>query len=299
MKSILSTAALAMRLLSLSSVISADRVFWTNPTNNSNVYAGCDLELGFRVQYSDLAILGYVQLQVLDSENKVMVEDIDNSTREDWDSVRAKNVTWSVPQDWPAGDYILRAFGNAHYSCKENGQRTFCPLLLEDRETIHVEHLMAGQGCPAVATPSSASTSTPSPSSSSSSRSSPSPATNSKDSITTPSKESMPVSVGVSDPSSQKPSIHIDVDSSILDLMRKNGINLDQIANSTDGKTVDGSDSKQPKELDQKGSNIINTGKQPLPSSGARNAKIGSGNMWTTLGKSAGLACLAVAISFF
>jgi len=46
---------------------------------------GCPVELGFRVQYSDLAMLGWVQLQVLAADNTVLIDALDNSTRESWD----------------------------------------------------------------------------------------------------------------------------------------------------------------------------------------------------------------------
>ncbi|KAF9110856.1 hypothetical protein BGX27_005773 [Mortierella sp. AM989] len=285
MKTTLATAAVAMGLLALSSTIHADQVFWTKPTNNSDAYAGCSLELGFRVQYSDLAILAYVQLQVLDSENKVLVENIDNSTREEWDSVRAKNVTWSVPQDWPAGDYILRAFGDAYYSCTENGVRTYCPLPLEDRETIHVKHLTEGQSCPAIATPSPASEPSPSPPA-------PSSATNS-----TNSKDLSQKDTSIKEEASpQKSGIHIDVETSILDLLKKNGINLDQMTNSTNGKAVDSSkiaEAKQ-KELSQDGSSST---KQHFSSSGAGMAR-GGVSMWGSMDNGATLSAL-VAIVFF
>ncbi|KAG0202586.1 hypothetical protein BGX28_004932 [Mortierella sp. GBA30] len=39
----------------------------------------------FRVQYSDLAMLKWVQLQVLAADNSILIENIDNSTREEWD----------------------------------------------------------------------------------------------------------------------------------------------------------------------------------------------------------------------
>jgi len=68
---------------------------------------------------------------------------------------RAKNITWSVPQDWAAGDYILRAFGNGSYPCKENGHRVFCQFPLEDRETVHLHALPVGQSCPPSLVPSS------------------------------------------------------------------------------------------------------------------------------------------------
>ncbi|KAF9362722.1 hypothetical protein BGX34_005611 [Mortierella sp. NVP85] len=111
--------------------------------------AGCDIKLGFRVQYSDMAMLNNVQLQVLDAKDQVLLENLDNSTREEWDDVRAKNVTWSVPGNWPSGDYTLRAFGNASYPCTgDDGRRTFCLLMLEDRQILHLQQPMAGQTYP-------------------------------------------------------------------------------------------------------------------------------------------------------
>ncbi|KAI1320116.1 hypothetical protein EDD11_002088 [Mortierella claussenii] len=150
----------AMGLLALSATCRADRVFWTTPSKDSKVFTGCPLKLGFRVQYSDLAQLSYVQLQVLDAQNKVFIDNIDNSTRTEWDDQRAKNITLTVPQELAPGDYILRAFGTAHYPCRENEHRTFCPLELQDLETIHVQRLKPGQSCPNAESSSSSSLST-------------------------------------------------------------------------------------------------------------------------------------------
>jgi hypothetical protein len=46
---------------------------------------GCPIDIGFRVQYSDLAQLKWVQLQVLGTNNLLMIEGLDNSTRAQWD----------------------------------------------------------------------------------------------------------------------------------------------------------------------------------------------------------------------
>ncbi|ORZ24876.1 hypothetical protein BCR41DRAFT_393840 [Lobosporangium transversale] len=119
------------------------------------VSAGCNVELGFRVQYSDMAILSYVQLQVLSAQNKVLIDNLDNSTREEWDVKRNKNITWLVPQSWPAGEYTLRAFGNAPYACTEGGRPTYCDFLLEEYKTLNVKKLAKGQGCPKIPSESS------------------------------------------------------------------------------------------------------------------------------------------------
>ncbi|KAG0049519.1 hypothetical protein BGZ83_005705 [Gryganskiella cystojenkinii] len=147
-------SAVALTIIAVSSPVGADRVFWALPANNTDIYAGCPVELGFRVQYSDLAMLGWVQLQVLAANNSVVVDSLDNSTRSSWDLERSKNITWSVPATLPVGDYILRAFGNGSYPCKENGRRTFCQFPLEDRETVHLHALASGQSCPQSLVPS-------------------------------------------------------------------------------------------------------------------------------------------------
>ncbi|KAF9139788.1 hypothetical protein BGX30_007465 [Mortierella sp. GBA39] len=190
MKSVFSSASVlvgvAAGLLTLSTLVRADKVYLTMPQNNTNAIAGCDMDLGFRVQYSDLAMLQWVQLQVLSADQTIVVDKLDNSTRTEWDDVRSKNITWSIPADLTPGDYILRAFGDAYYYCTENNIRTLCPLPLEDRRTIHVATpLRAGSDpssspleCPANLTPpskpktsSASSLSSPSLSSSSSSSS--------------------------------------------------------------------------------------------------------------------------------
>ncbi|KAF9213723.1 hypothetical protein BGZ59_004926 [Podila verticillata] len=77
------TAAIA----TLATVVSADKIFWTQPANNSDVYAGCPVVLGYRVQYSDLALLHWVQLQALSADGgTVLVDRIDYTTRETWDA---------------------------------------------------------------------------------------------------------------------------------------------------------------------------------------------------------------------
>ncbi|CAO3572884.1 unnamed protein product [Mortierella alpina] len=106
--------------------------------------AGCNVNLGFRVQYSDLAMLDWVQLQVLAQDQSVLVDSIDYSTRESWDDTRKKDVTWTVPADWPSGDYILRAFGKATYPCHIGrppvpGEPVRCGFLLEDRRTLQLD----------------------------------------------------------------------------------------------------------------------------------------------------------------
>ncbi|KAF9909238.1 hypothetical protein EC991_008875 [Linnemannia zychae] len=114
----LSIAGAITAYLSISSLCAADRVFLTNNANNTDIYPGCPIDIGFRVQYSDLAQLKWVQLQVLGADNSLMIEGLDNSTRAQWDDTRTKSVTWTVPNNWPPGDYIVRAFGNASYSCQ-------------------------------------------------------------------------------------------------------------------------------------------------------------------------------------
>ncbi|KAG0255284.1 hypothetical protein BG011_005215 [Mortierella polycephala] len=106
------------------------------------------MDIGFRVQYSDLAMLAWVQLQILDVNDNITVENIDNSSRTDWDDTRSKNLTWNVPSEWATNDYTLRAHGDAYFRCTKNNVATFCPLRLEDRETLHVRPLPEGQKCP-------------------------------------------------------------------------------------------------------------------------------------------------------
>ncbi|KAF8939318.1 hypothetical protein BGZ47_008229 [Haplosporangium gracile] len=128
-------------------------------TSTADIYPGCPVEIGFRVQYSDLAQLKWVQLQVLGADNSLMIEGLDNSTRVQWDDTRTKTVIWTVPNNWPPGDYIVRAFGNASYSCQNGTRREHCDFALEDRETFHLHPLAASQGCPlASVKPSSPST---------------------------------------------------------------------------------------------------------------------------------------------
>ncbi|KAG0013108.1 hypothetical protein BGZ81_001216 [Podila clonocystis] len=124
------------------------RVFLEQPANSTNIYPGCPFTLGYRVQFSDLAMLRWVQLQLLDHTNSILVECVDNTTRAEWGDNRGKNLTWTVPSDWVPGDYVVRAFGNASYPCAQGGHRTMCDFALEDRETLHLLPLAASQGCP-------------------------------------------------------------------------------------------------------------------------------------------------------
>ncbi|KAF9126597.1 hypothetical protein BGW39_006492 [Mortierella sp. 14UC] len=139
--------------LSISSLCTADRVFLTNNANSTDIYPGCPVDIGIRVQYSDLAQLKWVQLQVLGADSSFMIEGLDNSTRAQWDDTRTKSVTWTVPNDWPSGDYIVRAFGNASYPCQHGTRRGHCDFALEDRETFHLHSLAASQDCPAASSP--------------------------------------------------------------------------------------------------------------------------------------------------
>jgi len=59
-------------------------VFLEKPTNSTNIYPGCPITLGYRVQFSDMAMLRWVQLQLLDQTNDILVERIDNTTRAEW-----------------------------------------------------------------------------------------------------------------------------------------------------------------------------------------------------------------------
>ncbi|KAG0021331.1 hypothetical protein BGZ82_011352 [Podila clonocystis] len=134
-------------------VVSADKIYWTQPLNNSDVYTGCPLALGYRIQYSDLAMLRWVQLQVLSPDGETVLADrIDNTTRDTWDAenVRAKNVIWTIPGHWAPGPYILRAFGDSTYPCTKEGVRIMCVLELQDREIIQLKQLPAGATCDSV-----------------------------------------------------------------------------------------------------------------------------------------------------
>ncbi|KAG0288168.1 hypothetical protein BGZ96_008037 [Linnemannia gamsii] len=144
----LSIAGAITAFLAITSTSTADRVFLTNKADATDIYPGCPVDIGFRVQYSDLAQLKWVQLQVLGADNSLMIEGLDNSTRVQWDATRTRTVTWTVPNNWPSGDYIIRAFGNASYSCQHGTRRERCDFALEDRETFHLHPLAASQGCP-------------------------------------------------------------------------------------------------------------------------------------------------------
>ncbi|KAF9550080.1 hypothetical protein EC957_001566 [Mortierella hygrophila] len=138
-------------VLSISSIAQADRVFLTKPIDNTDIFAGCPVDLGFRVQYSDLAILKTVQLQVLGADNSVLIDNLGVTSRTEWGDTRMKDIPWTVPADWTPGDYIVRAFGNATYPCTQDGHHTRCSLVLEDRETVHLKPLDDGSlGCPTV-----------------------------------------------------------------------------------------------------------------------------------------------------
>ncbi|KAF9146166.1 hypothetical protein BGX30_003511 [Mortierella sp. GBA39] len=144
----LSIAGAITAFLAIASTSAADHVFLTNKADATDIYPGCPVDIGFRVQYSDLAQLKWVQLQVLGADNSLMIEGLDNSTRAQWDDTRKKTVTWTVPNNWPSGDYIVRAFGNASYPCQHGTRREHCDFALEDRETFHLHPLAASQGCP-------------------------------------------------------------------------------------------------------------------------------------------------------
>ncbi|KAG0323552.1 hypothetical protein BGZ99_002726 [Dissophora globulifera] len=223
MKPVFSTSAASLATagaLILSTIVSADRVYWTLPTNNSNIYAGCDMDIGYRVQYSDLAMLAYVQIQVLNAESTILIDSLDNSTRADWDDHRGKNITWSVPQDWTSGDYTLRAFGDAPYPCTENGHRTFCKLQLEARLTIHLQDLQQGQSCPSTLTSPSLQAV------SSSGLSSATPIADSTDTAKPTNEETdADTDMDKDESASQAQSgLHIEIDPAVLRLMRENSV---------------------------------------------------------------------------
>ncbi|KAF9558044.1 hypothetical protein EC968_007314 [Mortierella alpina] len=89
-------------------------------------------------------MLEWVQLQLLAQDQSVLVDSIDFSTRESWDDTRKKEIQWTVPNDWPSGNYILRAFGNASYPCHIGrrpvpGEPVRCGFLLEDRIALRLD----------------------------------------------------------------------------------------------------------------------------------------------------------------
>ncbi|KAG0237918.1 hypothetical protein BGW42_008018 [Actinomortierella wolfii] len=110
--------------------------------------AGCSIDVGYRVQYSDLALLHWVQLEVLDADSQPLAT-IDNTTRAEWEETdRAHTVKWTIPSTWADGYYVIRAHGNASFPCVESGMRQFCTLELEDRETIYVQTPETAGLCP-------------------------------------------------------------------------------------------------------------------------------------------------------
>ncbi|KAG0297217.1 hypothetical protein BGZ96_007275 [Linnemannia gamsii] len=138
-------------ILSISSIAQADRVFLTKPTNNTDIFAGCPVDLGFSVRHSDLAVLKTVQLQVLGADNSVLINSLEYTSRVDWGDTHTRDIPWTVPVDWTPGDYIVRVFGTATYPCVQDGHNTHCSLVVEDRETVHLMPWNAGsQGCPSV-----------------------------------------------------------------------------------------------------------------------------------------------------
>ncbi|KAF9544465.1 hypothetical protein EC957_012067 [Mortierella hygrophila] len=231
MKSVFSSASalvgVAAGLLTLSTLVRADKVYLTMPQNNTDAIAGCDMDLGFRVQYSDLAMLQWVQLQVLSANQAIVVDKLDNSTRAEWDDVRSKNITWSIPADLTPGDYILRAFGDAYYYCTENNIRTLCPLPLEDRRTIHVATpVKAGSDpssspleCPANLTPLSK------------------PKTSSASSLSSPSLSSSLSSSSAS--ITTTPMLHFNINPDVLNLLQ-NGDHVAKQQKDQEEKTVTG-----------------------------------------------------------
>ncbi|KAF9346692.1 hypothetical protein BGX26_001796 [Mortierella sp. AD094] len=153
-KSTVPLAATAIAaILASSSSVSADHVCITTPTN-TQIYQGCAADLGYRVQFSDMAILKWVQLQILNSDNAVVVDNIDRATREQWGETRSRSLSWQVPADLTPGEYTLRAFGNATYPCNDikNGRHRRCEFVLQDQETLHLQALGADQECPSSAT---------------------------------------------------------------------------------------------------------------------------------------------------
>ncbi|KAF9156479.1 hypothetical protein BG015_004960 [Linnemannia schmuckeri] len=138
-------------ILVFSSIAQADRVFLTKPTSNIDIFAGCPVDLGFRVQYSGLAMLKTVQLQVLGTDSSVLIDSLGYSPRTEWGDTHTRDISWTVPADWTPGDYVVRAFGNATYPCVQDRHHARCSVVLEDRETIHLKPLAAGgQGCPSI-----------------------------------------------------------------------------------------------------------------------------------------------------
>jgi len=213
--------------------------------------------------------------------------------------VRAKNVTWSVPDNWPSGDYTLRAFGNASYPCTgDDGRRTFCLLMLEDRQILHLQQPMAGQTCSDGTLPRS--TSQPfSPSSTTTTEA------NSNENLSETDKangdddndtDGLDVDLGLVLPLMDQEPIEIDLDPAVLNLIRENGgSNVDHDLLSEDTEEDPGNDDtpETQKHLSQ----------QPQQQSASAD-KINGGNglraSWTHMKSwGTGIAGLVVATLFF
>ncbi|KAF9412901.1 hypothetical protein BGZ76_005122 [Entomortierella beljakovae] len=158
----LAAAAMAVTLVS-SSIVSADHVYITKPSDTTEIYSGCPVDLGYRVQYSDMAILKWVQLQLLQADKTVVIDKLDYATRDQWGESRTRSISWQVPADLTPGEYTLSAFGNATYPCNDfkSGRRNRCEFYLEDQKALNIHTLSADQKCPTDAI--TATTLTPNP----------------------------------------------------------------------------------------------------------------------------------------
>ncbi|KAG0242199.1 hypothetical protein BGW41_004631 [Actinomortierella wolfii] len=87
---LISSAAVLM----LAAKANADKIYLLHPNSNSSLaYAGCTIDVGYRVQYSDLALLHWVQLEVLDAYSQPLAT-IDNTTRAEWEELEDRETIY-------------------------------------------------------------------------------------------------------------------------------------------------------------------------------------------------------------
>ncbi|KAF8981143.1 hypothetical protein BGZ46_003197 [Entomortierella lignicola] len=123
--------------------------------SSSAVNAGCTTDIGYRVQYSDMAALKSVHLQVLGADGSIVVDNVDQATHEQWSETRTRSLSWQVPADLAPGEYKLHATGYATYPCRDgdgNHQRR-CDFVMNDEKPLVVQSLPEGQQCPAAIAP--------------------------------------------------------------------------------------------------------------------------------------------------
>ncbi|KAH8553860.1 hypothetical protein BGW37DRAFT_482495 [Umbelopsis sp. PMI_123] len=134
---ILSTVALAFTLGT-----TADHITIESPPQDAHFDAAKNIEVRYRVQYQDMALLGSAATSLLYPNGTIAVGNFSSATHDDWNETRMVSFNWTIPQHISDGSYVLQVAGPAGYRCSKNNDGkapwTRCYLTLTSQVNITI-----------------------------------------------------------------------------------------------------------------------------------------------------------------